>query len=59
MVKINIEMPTDCASCQLRKIMGCKIANASGWLNNKRDDNCPLEQPEATKSEDRKAVAKW
>ena len=58
MVKINIEMPTDCASCQLRKIMGCKIANASGWLNNKRDDNCPLEQSEATKSEDRKAVIK-
>ena len=27
--------------------MGCKIANDSGWLNNKRDDNCPLKEQEA------------
>lgn len=26
--------------------MGCKIANNSGWLNNKRDDNCPLKEQE-------------
>ena len=29
--------------------MGCKIANDSGWLNNKRDDNCPLKEQEPVK----------
>lgn len=26
--------------------MGCKIANESGWLNNRRDDKCPLKEQE-------------
>ncbi|MBO6093402.1 MAG: hypothetical protein J6P40_07260 [Oscillospiraceae bacterium] len=42
MVQIDIDMPTDCASCWIRRNMGCRIANESGWLNNKRDENCPL-----------------
>ena len=44
MVQIDIEMPTDCYSCWIRKNMGCRIANESGWLNNKRDENCPLKE---------------
>ena len=47
MIQIDIDMPTDCASCWIRQNMGCKIANASGWLNNKRDDKCPLKEQEA------------
>ena len=46
MVQIDIQMPSDCYSCWVRKNMGCKIANDSGWLNNKRDDNCPLKEQE-------------
>jgi hypothetical protein len=42
-VQINIEMPTDCASCWIRHNMGCRIANESGWLNNARDERCPLQ----------------
>lgn len=47
MVQIDIQMPSDCYSCWVRKNMGCKIANDSGWLNNKRDDNCPLKEQDA------------
>ena len=47
MVQIDIQMPSDCYSCWVRKNIGCKIANDSGWLNNKRDDNCPLKEQEA------------
>ena len=47
MIQIDIDMPTDCASCWIRQNMGCKIANASGWLNNRRDDKCPLKEQEA------------
>ena len=46
MIQIDIDMPTDCASCWIRQNMGCKIANKSGWLNNRRDDNCPLKEQE-------------
>lgn len=46
MIQIDIDMPTDCASCWIRQNMGCKIANASGWLNNRRDDKCPLKEQE-------------
>ena len=49
MIQIDIDMPTDCASCWIRQNMGCKIANASGWLNNRRDDECPLKEQEAVK----------
>lgn len=42
MVKIDIDMPHDCATCWVRKNLGCKIANASGWLNSRRDEGCPL-----------------
>ena len=53
MVQIDIQMPSDCYSCWVRKNIGCKIANNSGWLNNKRDDNCPLkEQPEIVRCKD-------
>ena len=48
MVQINIDMPSDCFSCWIRQNMGCKIANASGWLSNKRDSQCPLKEKEDT-----------
>ena len=44
MVTIDIEMPTDCASCWIRLNIGCRIANESGWLNNRRDEQCPLKE---------------
>lgn len=46
MIQIDIDMPTDCASCWIRQNMGCKIANESGWLNNRWDDKCPLKEQE-------------
>ena len=49
MVTIDIEMPTDCASCWIRLNIGCRIANESGWFNNKRDKRCPLKEQEAVK----------
>lgn len=52
MVQIDIQMPSDCYSCWVRKNMGCKIANDSGWLNNKRDDNCPLKEQKTTFEKD-------
>lgn len=42
MVRLDIDMPHDCYSCWVRKNLGCKIANASGWLNSRRDEDCPL-----------------
>ena len=42
MITIDMKMPTDCNSCLIRKIMGCKISNESGWLNNRRDERCLL-----------------
>lgn len=42
MVRIDIDMPHDCYTCWIRQNMGCKIANASGWLNSRRDEDCPL-----------------
>ena len=50
MIQIDIDMPTDCASCWIRQNMGCKIANESGWLNNRRDDKCPLKEQEKPKT---------
>ena len=44
MITIDMKMPTDCNSCLIRKIMGCKIANESGWLNNRRDERCLLKE---------------
>ena len=44
MIMIDMKMPTDCNSCLIRKIMGCKIANESGWLNNRRDERCLLKE---------------
>ena len=56
MIQIDIDMPTDCVSCWIRQNMGCKIANESGWLNNRRDDKCPLkEQKEVVRCKD----CKW
>ena len=49
MIQIDIDMPTDCASCWIRQNMGCKIANESGWLNNRRDDRCLLKEQEPVK----------
>ena len=51
MVRIDIDMPHDCASCWIRLNMGCKIANASGWLNSRRDENCPLRESLCNKCE--------
>lgn len=59
MVQIDIQMPSDCYSCWVRKNMGCKIANESGWLNNKRDDNCPLKKHEAKNPVIRKKNGYW
>ena len=42
MITLNIEMPTNCYSCWVRKNLGCKIANESGWRMDKRDENCPF-----------------
>ena len=42
MITIDMKIPTDCNSCLIRKIMGCKISNESGWLNNRRDERCLL-----------------
>ena len=47
MIQIDIDMPTDCFSCWVRQNMGCKIANESGWLNNRRDEKCTLKEQEA------------
>ena len=44
MITIDMKMPNDCNSCLIRKIMGCKIANESGWLNNRRDERCLLKE---------------
>jgi len=59
MVQIDIQMPSDCYSCWVRKNIGCKIANDSGWLNNKRDDNCPLKEQEAKSPVVRKKNGYW
>lgn len=44
MIQIDAEMPNNCYDCWIRQNMGCRIANASGWLNNRRDDDCPLQE---------------
>lgn len=46
MVKIDIDMPKSCADCTIRKIMGCRIANESGWLSSRRDERCLLKSDE-------------
>lgn len=46
MVKIDIDMPKSCIDCTIRKIMGCRIANESGWLSNRRDERCLLKSDE-------------
>lgn len=38
----SMEMPKSCWACEIRIKCGCKVANASGWLNNKIDDHCPF-----------------
>ena len=38
----GMEMPKSCSDCEIRIKCGCRIANASGWLNNKIDDHCPF-----------------
>ena len=40
MVAINMEMPKSCMSCP--KKHGCNIGCFSGWLEDKRADDCPL-----------------
>lgn len=39
----GMEMPISCYGCEIRIKCGCKVANASGWLNNKIDNKCPFE----------------
>ena len=43
----NINMPNSCSECQLKT--RCEYGLANGWLNNKRDDNCPLKPYEERK----------
>lgn len=38
----GMEMPKSCSDCEIRIKCGCKVANSSGWLNNKIDDHCPF-----------------
>lgn len=49
MVEINIPMQDDCYGCWIRQNMGCRFANDTGWLNDRRDDRCPLitQEPKA------------
>lgn len=46
MIYIDVQMPTNCYDCWIRQNMGCRIANDSGWLNDRRDDKCPLKAQE-------------
>ena len=39
-------MPKSCADCTILKNMGCRIANESGWLTNRRDERCFLKSDE-------------
>ena len=47
MIYIDVQMPTNCYDCWIRQNMGCRIANDSGWLNDRRADNCPIQAQEA------------
>lgn len=38
----GMKMPKNCVDCEIRLRCGCKTANASGWLINEIDDNCPF-----------------
>ena len=38
----GMDMPKSCSDCEIRIECGCKVANSSGWLNNKIDDHCPF-----------------
>ena len=44
MIQIDMPMPTNCYGCWIRLNMECRIANDSGWLNDRRDESCPLEE---------------
>lgn len=46
MIQIDMQMPTNCYDCWIRQNMGCRIADGSGWLNDRRDDDCPLKAQE-------------
>lgn len=46
MIYIDVQMPKNCYDCWIRQNMGCRIANDSGWLNDRRDDKCPLKTQE-------------
>ena len=46
MIYIDVQMPANCYDCWIRQNMGCRIANDSGWLNDRRDNNCPLKAQE-------------
>ena len=46
MIQIDMPMPINCYDCWIRQNMGCRIANDSGWINDRRDDNCPLHAQE-------------
>lgn len=47
-IMTNMDMPNSCSECQLKT--RCEYALANGWLNNKRDDNCPLKPYEERKN---------
>ena len=46
-VLTNMDMPNSCSECRLKT--RCEYALANGWLNNKRDDKCPLKPYEERK----------
>lgn len=43
----NMNIPNSCSECKLKT--RCEYGLANGWLNNKRDDNCPLKPYEERK----------
>lgn len=51
MVWIDMPIPTNCYDCWIRQNMGCRIANESGWLNNRRDEKCPINSYESRTNE--------
>ena len=42
MIVINEALPGNCVDCWIRQNLGCRVANAAGWPNNKRANNCPI-----------------
>lgn len=52
----DMDMPDNCSECKLKT--RCEYALANGWLNNKRDENCPLKPNEECKNTLKRVVCK-